>query len=60
MRREELFKLYAGKYRLMKFILGGNDASEKYIDGWTDKSFYMFFEITEDALRIYQNKKRTC
>ena len=49
MRNEELFKQYAGKYRLIKFIIGGSDASEKYINGWEDKSFYMFFEITEDG-----------
>ena len=49
MRKEELFKQYAGKYRLIKFVIGGSDASEKYINGWKDKSFYMFFEITEDG-----------
>ena len=49
MRKEELFKQYAGKYRLIQFVIGGSDVSEKYINGWKDKSFYMFFEITEDG-----------
>ena len=40
---------YVGKYRLVKFEIGGGDASEKYIEGWKDKSFYMYFEITEDG-----------
>jgi len=40
MRKEELFKQYAGKYRLIKFVIGGSDASDKYINGWKDKSFY--------------------
>ena len=49
MRKEELFKQYAGKYRLIKVVIGGSDASDKYINGWKDKSFYMFFEIAEDG-----------
>lgn len=46
---EEFYKKYAGKYRLTKFVVGENDCSEAYVKGWKDKSFYMFFEITEDG-----------
>ncbi|MCR4991864.1 MAG: hypothetical protein K6A45_02360 [Lachnospiraceae bacterium] len=41
------YKKYAGKYRLVKFIFGGGDASEKYTEGWKDKRFYTYMEITE-------------
>ncbi len=47
--REEWFKKYAGRYLLTKFMIGKNDLSEAYIDGWKDKSRYMFFEITDDG-----------
>ena len=47
--REELFKEYSGKYRLVKMVIGGNDVSEAYANGWKDKSLYMFFEITADG-----------
>ena len=49
MEKEELFRQYAGKYRLVKFVIGGNDCSEAYAAGWKDKSLYMFFEITADG-----------
>lgn len=60
MKKEELFRQYAGRYRLIKFVIGGGDASEKYINGWKDKSFYMFFEITEDgqfSLKVHAGGK---
>lgn len=47
MENEEFIKIHAGKYRLTKFIIGGGDASDRYIEGWKDKSFYTYFEITE-------------
>ena len=46
MENEEFIKKYAGKYRLVKFLIGGADASDRYTEGWKDKSFYMYFEIT--------------
>ena len=49
MTNEAFFKQYAGKYRLVTFIIGGGDASEKYRSGWEDKSFYLYLEITEDG-----------
>ena len=49
MNKEELLKQYAGKYRLIEIVIGGNDCSEAYANGWEDKSMYMFIEITEDG-----------
>ena len=49
MENEEFYKKYAGKYHLVKFIIGGGDASDRYIEGWEDKSFYNYFEITDDG-----------
>ncbi len=43
------FGQYAGKYRLVKVVIGGKDCSEAYVAGWKDKSMYMFFEITADG-----------
>lgn len=33
----------------MKMVMGGNDLSAAYAAGWTDRSLYMFLEITEDG-----------
>lgn len=30
-------------------IIGDNDCSLAYVNGWKDKSLYMFFEITSDG-----------
>lgn len=49
MEKKDFFEKYAGKYRLVKFIIGGGDASDRYIEGWKDKSFYTYFEITEEG-----------
>ncbi len=49
MNKEEFFKQYAGKYRLVKFIIDGKDCSESYTNGWKDKSMYMFFDISADG-----------
>ena len=49
MGKKEFYKQYAGRYRLVKFVIGGNDCSEAYAEGWKDRSRYMFFEITEDG-----------
>ena len=49
MKKEEFFKEYAGKYRLIKFVVGGTDCSETYINGWKDKSMYIFFNISADG-----------
>lgn len=47
--KQEFFQRFAGKYRLVKFVIGNNDCSEAYTNGWKDRSFYMFFEITADG-----------
>lgn len=47
--KDELFEKYAGRYRLVKFVIGGADRSEMYANGWTDKSLYMYFEITAEG-----------
>ena len=49
MKKEELIKKYAGKYRLVEMVIGGNDCSEAYANGWEDRSMYMYFELTEDG-----------
>lgn len=48
-KNKEFFREYAGKYRLVQFVIGNNDLSEAYTNGWKDKSFYMAFEITEEG-----------
>ena len=37
MKKEEWFKQHAGRYRLVKFVIGENDCSEAYVNGWKDK-----------------------
>ena len=49
MKNDNFFKQNSGRYRLVKFIIGGKDCSEAYANGWKDKSMYMFIEITEDG-----------
>ncbi len=49
---EDFFRRHAGKYRLTRFEIGGGDCSAAYVSGWADKSFYMYFEITEDGRLI--------
>ena len=49
MNKEDFFRNYAGRYRLVKFVIGGKDCSEAYTNGWKDKSLYMVFEITADG-----------
>ena len=49
MDKEAFFRQYAGRYRLVKIVIGGNDCSEAYENGWKDKSLYMFFEITAEG-----------
>ena len=56
MTKEEFYNQYAGRYRLVKMVIGGNDCSEAYTNGWKDKSMYMLFEISADgkfALRAH-------
>ena len=38
MKTEEWFRQYAGRYRLVKMVIGGNDHSRAYADGWKDKT----------------------
>lgn len=47
--KEELFRKCAGKYLLVKFEIGGADCSERYVNGWKDRSLYMYFDISEDG-----------
>ena len=57
MQKEEWFRQHAGRYHLVKFVIGGNDCSEAYVNGWKDKNLYMLFEITEetkDHLMVYE------
>jgi len=49
MNREVFFRQFAGRYRLTRFVVGGNDLSEMITKGWENKSLYMIFEITEDG-----------
>ncbi len=49
MEKEGWFSQHAGRYRLVKIVIGGNDCSEAYANGWKDKSMYMYFEITADG-----------
>ena len=49
MNKEEFYKKYAGKYHIVQFVIMGNDNSAAYIEGWKDKSLYLFYEITEDG-----------
>ena len=46
MEKEVFFRQYAGRYRLVKMVIGGNDLSAVYGKGWKDQSPYMFIEIT--------------
>ena len=48
-KKKELFRKYAGKYRLVTFINGKTDLSDEYINGWKDKSTYKIFEIMADG-----------
>lgn len=59
MNKEEFFTQYAGKYRLIKFVIGGSDCSESYVNGWENKSMYMFFDISADGqffLKVHTEK----
>ena len=49
MNKEEWFVKNAGRYRLIRMVIGGNDLSDAYTNGWKDKSMYMFMEITADG-----------
>lgn len=49
MKNEYFYKYNAGKYRLIKFVIRGNDCSEKYANGCKNKSMYMFSDITYDG-----------
>lgn len=49
MEKGVFFRQYAGRYRLVKMVIGGNDLSAAYEKGWKDQSLYMFIEITEDG-----------
>lgn len=49
MKKEEFFRQYAGRYRLVKMVVGGNDVSAAYENGWKDRSLYIFIEITAEG-----------
>lgn len=49
MEKEEFFRQYAGRYRLVRMVIRGNDVSQTYENGWKDKSLYLFIEITAEG-----------
>ena len=44
------FGQHAGKYRLVKIVLAGNDCSEAYAPGWKDKGMYTRIAVRLQAL----------
>ena len=54
-KKKELFRKYAGKYRLVTYIIGKTDLSDEYINGWKDKSKYKIFEIMADGKCILKS-----
>ena len=59
-KKKELFRKYAGKYRLVTYITGKTDLSDEYINGWKDKSKYQIIEITADGRYIIKSHTSVC